>query len=396
MAEMDIEMKKPVVLTLVAHYLPGYKSGGPIRTIANLADRLGDEVDFKIIAQDRDVYGSQPYKDIVANQWNKVGKAEVFYCAPSRMSLLSLRRILSATAYDVLYLNSFFDRVFTIKPLLLRRLNMIPACPVVIAPRGEFSRGAVEIKAWKKKPYFSCVKAMGLYRDLVWQASSVYEAADIKAMMGAVAERIVVAIDLAPMPGKLPEPCWKAKSSECLRIVFLSRISPMKNLDYALNVLKNVNARVCCDIYGTMEDRFFWEACQNIIDTMPGNVAVEYKGDVPHEDVRDILPQYDLFFLPTRGENYGHVIHEALLSGLPVLISDQTPWRDLPEKKAGWDLPLDDPMAFARWIEEVAAMDAEKHRQMRVCARQYGQQSQNDEAALLANRRLFMDLKDHL
>ena len=52
------------------------------------------------------------------------------------------------------------------------------------------------------------------------------------------------------------------------------------------------------------------------------------------------------FFFPTLGENYGHVIYEALDSGCPVLISDQTPWRGLSEVGAGWDLPLDKPDLF--------------------------------------------------
>ena len=48
----------------------------------------------------------------------------------------------------------------------------------------------------------------------------------------------------------------------------------------------------------------------------------------------------DLFFLPTRGENFGHVIAEALSVGTPVLISDQTPWRKLAAVGLGHDLPL--------------------------------------------------------
>lgn len=35
------------ILTLADYYLPGYKAGGPIRTLANMVDMLGDEFKFR-------------------------------------------------------------------------------------------------------------------------------------------------------------------------------------------------------------------------------------------------------------------------------------------------------------------------------------------------------------
>ena len=384
------EGKKLTVLVFVAHYLPGYKFGGPLRSISNMIDSLGDEFDFKVITLDRDFLENRPYQNIVANEWNIVGKAKVLYCQPSMNSLLSLRRLLSRTDYDVLYLNSFFDPVFTIKALLLRRMRMIPVRPVVLAPRGEFSPGALRLKAYKKKPHLLCAKALGLYNDLVWHASTHYEAVDIKAALGKIASRIHIAVDLPTRSETSNEPQWPDKSPDCLRIVFLSRISPMKNLDYALAVFDKVGISVKYDIYGTVEDRNYWELCRKIIKRLPGNISVEYKGELPHAKVHDVLRDHDLFYLPTRGENYGHVIHEALSAGLPILISDETPWRNLADKRIGWDLPLADPMAFASKIEAVAAMDAAEHHGMRKNAWEYGQQVDNNDEALNANRQLFV------
>ena len=62
--------------------------------------------------------------------------------------------------------------------------------------------------------------------------------------------------------------------------------------------------------------------------------------DLKHQKVRSVLEKSQLFVLPTEGENFGHAIFEALAVGCPILISDQTPWRDLSEKKAGIDLSL--------------------------------------------------------
>ena len=76
----------------------------------------------------------------------------------------------------------------------------------------------------------------------------------------------------------------------------------------------------------------YWEKCQRIIDDLPENIQVKYNGTIGHEKVVREMASHDLFFLPTLGENFGHVIFEALAAGCPILISDQTPWRNLEKR----------------------------------------------------------------
>jgi glycosyltransferase involved in cell wall biosynthesis len=84
---------------------------------------------------------------------------------------------------------------------------------------------------------------------------------------------------------------------------------------------------------------------------------VQYLGPKQNEELVHFIRQHHLFILPTIGENFGHSIFEALLSGRPVLISDQTPWLKLDKKKAGWDIPLTEPDRFGRIIKEFAEFD---------------------------------------
>lgn len=111
------------ILTLTDNYLPGYKAGGPVRSLANLIDRLGDEFHFKVITRDRDFGDVETYPGIVVGSWQPVSKAEVFYLTPQSLSLWALLRLIWATEKDVIYLHSFFSPVFTIKPLILRLLG---------------------------------------------------------------------------------------------------------------------------------------------------------------------------------------------------------------------------------------------------------------------------------
>src|SRR3546814_5970605 len=77
------------------------------------------------------------------------------------------------------------------------------------------------------------------------------------------------------------------------------------------------------------------QRCEAAITALPSHVVAVYGGSIEPSDVVPALSRHDIFFLPTFGENYGHVIAEALEAGLRLLISDQTPWRGLAEAGVG-------------------------------------------------------------
>ena len=101
------------------------------------------------------------------------------------------------------------------------------------------------------------------------------------------------------------------------------------------------------------------------------------------------MREHDLFFLPTLGENFGHVILEALYAGCPVLISDQTPWRDLEEKGIGWDLALSKPEMFQDVLQRCVDMNNEEYVKWSERAWEYGLQVTKDDKVVEKNRRLF-------
>lgn len=390
-SESPMQAKKTIVLALVRYYLPGHKSGGPVRSIANMVAQMGDEFDFRIVTSDRDSLDKAPYAGVIVDAWNQVGKAQVYYLSPENRSIRALAKLLSDTPCDVLYLNSFFDPIFTLRPLLARRLGLLPAKPVVIAPRGEFSPSALLLKHWKKVPYKRFSSAIGLYRDLIWHASSEHEAADIRHAMFGTAQQIAIASDMASIPDETgPSGSHTRKPDEPLRIVFLSRIAPMKNLDFALRVLARVNIPVNFYIFGPMEDELYWKQCEGLMADLPPSIFVRYEGAVDHLQVASILESHDLFFLPTRGENYGHVIMESLSAGTPVLIADTTPWRDLEQTGVGWDLPLDNEQQFADKIHYAAQVSNEAYQRWRKQVRFYARECAAAPEVIASNRRLFI------
>lgn len=356
-----------------------------------MVERLGSEFDFRVATLDRDAGAAERYSDIFED-WVAVGNAQVQYMAPHEVSCRALEGIVREISPDVLYLNSFFDPLFTQRILWLRRTGRLGAVPVVLAPRGEFSAGALGLKSAKKTTYLAFSALLGLYKGLVWQASTVHEKADIQRRLKSVRDAdIFAAIDLAPVDAQTFAKPTARVPGEPLKVCFLSRISPMKNLDFALRAIAGVYSPIVFTVYGPKEVPGYWAECEALIAKLPRNVSVAYGGEVHPSEVHGLLAQQDLFFFPTRGENYGHVIHEALDAGLPVLISDQTPWSDVACRQVGWVLPLGDEAAFARRIDDYARRDAAAVAEMRLRARAYARERSNDHSALEANRRLFLN-----
>jgi glycosyltransferase involved in cell wall biosynthesis len=377
------------VLTLVDFYLPGFKSGGPLRTIANMVERLEGRHRFFIVTRDRDFKDREPYPGITPGSWKSVGRAQVIYLSPDQLTLQSLRSVLALSRCDLLYCNSLFSPAFTVKPLWLRRTGRLPWVPAVVAPRGECSPAALAIKRTKKRVAFHAARAVGLYRGVVWQASSPAEEADIRRLFGEKA-RIVVAPDITSLGDRHGEvPRRSPKVPGRLRVVFVSRVSRMKNLKLALELLEGLGGDVEFDIYGPIDDKVYWPECEETARRVSASVRVRYHGGLPHEDVPRVLAERDLFFLPTQGENFGHAILEALLAGCPVLISDRTPWRGLEEKGVGWDVPLEDTSRFRDMLRQCLKMDAPTHEAWSRRAREFGLSRRSDDAAVERNAQLL-------
>jgi glycosyltransferase involved in cell wall biosynthesis len=381
---------RPVILTFLRHYLPGFRAGGPIRSIANLVEAIGDEFEFRIVTLDRDHGQSQSYSGIAPFRWTRVRSAWVMYVEPAGFGLRKLAAIARQTPHNLVYLNSFFDPRFTQQVLVARRLRLLPQCPLLIAPRGELAQGALQIKQLRKNAFIAVSRLARLHKGATWQATSPAESIDIKRRVHDADGRIFVVPNVTSISAgpNQPEGMLRAPGAP-LRVCFLSRISKKKNLAYALGVLARVNVRVHFTIYGPIEDAQYWSECTSSMAKLPPHIIAVYGGELPHSNVQASLARQDVFFLPTRNENFGHAIWEALSAGLVVVTSDQTPWCDLEAHGAGWALSLGTEEGFVQVLEELASWDFERFRTARAAAQAYAAEVANLEERSAASRDMF-------
>ena len=372
---MTGQIKKSRILVFCEYYRPGYKSGGGMRTVANMLDRLSDRFDFWIITQDHDGnLDTAQYTTVPINEWNQIGGTSVYYVSGNNIKMSVLRKLILSAAPDAIYTNSFFSP-FTILFLQLRKLKLIPDFRIIVAPCGEISDAGLQKHPRKKKLFLRFAKAVGLYKNIIWKASTELEKAEIERIRPK-GGRIFVAPDL-PARHLLEDYAQNEKpekrSGEA-RMIFLSRFVPKKNFKWLLEQLgNNINGRLIIHIHGPLEDAEYWSGCQQIIKGLPENVEIQAFGPLPHEAALQKIFQYHFFLLPTLGENFGHVFIEALAAGCPLLISDRTPWLDLQQKGIGWDLPLEEPEKWIETINHCIEMDAEKYTHMSATSRAYAE-----------------------
>ena len=378
---------KPCILICAGYYLPGFKAGGPLQTMANMTNAVGDRYELRIITSDRDLGSAEAYPGIKKGEWTRVGKAWVRYLAPEEQNFTTFKRILNETHFDLVYFQSFFSPKFTLLPRLVLLLGKKKGIPALLAPRGEFAQGCLNHKKLKKKIFlFFFNLFVKKWWNCFYHVSSADEAAALQRVLGN--EKHFVALNFNAQE-VVDEDLKCVSDSSALRLAFLGRVDVQKNIDYAINALSMVKSNVIFDIYGPGQDKEYMQHCLALAAQVPPHVKIEFKGPLAHADVLPTLCAYDLFFYPTKNENFGHVIHEALRAALPVVISDRTPWHDVNRRNAGRELSLSDPSVFAAFIDEYANMPLEARVAMHQNARQYGIDVSRDPKILEANVNMF-------
>ena len=377
------------ILVLVSSFLPGEMGGGTVRSVVGLVEKLGTRFRFRILTADRDVGSKEAYPGIVPDRWLERPTHEVLYVRPGLAGLSRIWRILREHDYDLLLLNGAFARRFSLFPLLLQRLGLLGNKPIVIAPHGQLDPGALKFKRRKKRTLLWIAAALELFRGAIWQASTPREADEIRSSIGSPGPAIEIARDLMPGPPPGERTPRTSKRAGELRIVFVSRISPKKNLRAAIRMLHRVEGDVEFAIHGPQEDPEYWKACESEALHLPEGVRVVYHGPVTHGDVSKVFSKADLFFFPTLGENFGYVIAEALQAGCPVLVSNRTPWQDLEARGAGWIVPLEDEARFVEIIRNCIRMGGDDYDRLSASAYEFGRTLLNDFEEVEANRRMF-------
>ncbi len=342
------------VLILTEYFYPSKRGGGPVQSIINLIDNLSEYVDFYVITSIFDLGVNEPYNDLVSDQWVSLEKCKIYYTDINNLTIRRLKKIIGSEKFDVAYVNFFFS-LNLIWLVLIYKLKISKIEKIIIAPRGQFSKGALFLKNKLKLMFLFIFKVISFHTEIFWHSTSKTESEDVYRTLG----RNITLFEIENFTENYKDIQHRSihKDSGSVEFVFVSRIHPKKNLLKAIEYLKEIDGNIVFDIYGPIEDKIYWKRCEASILKMPSNIKVSYKGLVDHENVINTFMKYHFFLFPTLGENFGHVISEALIAGCPVILSDQTPWLGLNDINAGWDINLEEDKKFIEVIRECVEMN---------------------------------------
>lgn len=345
------------IYVFVPYFYPGYKGGGPIKTVGNMVSALSSQYSFHVLCEDRDLGDSKPY-DLISRKSVNVG-CEISYIRNSILGYWDLTlKILKHNGSDY-HFNSLFSFKYSIFPLFIVWLKSFfhSQQRIILGPRGELDPGALLHKKLKKTIFIKLAKKLPQYKNICWHCSSQKEVFNVKRNFGANVTAMI-AIDIADALNTT-NPTNELFFKPGNVIGFISRITPKKNLKYAINLIAKISRPCTFRVAGPIEDREYWDLCLSDVKKFKHNVAFEYVGVVSPVNVPSFFSSIDLFFFPTHGENFGHVIWESISNGVPVLTSDMTPWHQITKFSAGAEYPLDSPGLYLEYLNNFLAMSNE-------------------------------------
>ena len=314
-----------IIFITIPWFLPAFKAGGPIQSIANLVDNFSENVKFKIFCSNADL-DNKILQNIEFDKWIIFNNnTEVFYASPSNVTKKLIVQYNNVKP-DVLFIIGIFSFNFNIFPLLFCK-----AKKKILSVRGMLHDEALSQKKWKKKLFLIFLKSINIKKQITFHATNEQEKIFIQYQFGKDT-KINIADNFSK---KIITPAVLYKNINYLNLTTIAIISPMKNHKLVLEALANATSFINYNIYGPIKDANYWKECLQLIKNMPSNIIVKYWNELAPEDVQNTLAENHIFIMPSKSENFAHAIAEALGMGKPVITSHGTPWNFLKENNAG-------------------------------------------------------------
>lgn len=310
----------------VLHTISGMNrgSGGPTTCTYNLVRGLrGIGVDTKILTLAPANNGEQYIcdEDFIVAVKNDAANPFVY----SRNFRDYLR---TDTGYDIYHANGLWTYPSHITAKQARNTKK----KYIIAPHGMLYPAGLQSKPWKKRIALAMFQRYDIENADAIQATCRQEAGYIAAL--GYKNPIAVVPNSIDISGYLPV---RTETNKKRRFGFVGRIHPIKNIDIILEAWNSLGNKTSeCELVIVGEgDETYKKALLEY--TQKHNLKnVIFTGFLAGDELTACIRSFDYLLLASKSENFGMVVPEALVNGVPCIATEHTPWEELNSSRCGW------------------------------------------------------------
>lgn len=330
------------VLHVIAYFAPAFRYGGPPRSVLALCRAqiaLGADVEVFTTTADgpRELPASGPAGD-------RVDGVPVRYFPRSFP-----RRVFAATGLDAALAASAgrFDVVhahgcWTAPVWMAGRRARRAGVPYVVSPRGMLDAIALGHHGARKRLAYRAIERRHLARAAMLLASSRAEADGLA--------RLALGVPIATVPNAVQVAACPPSAGAALRrrlgiddgapiIAFLGRLHPVKRLDLIAAALPRVlavhpSARL---VVAGPDERGHRATAEPLFAA--ARAAVRFAGALGDVEVAALLAESRALVSASDAESFGMSVAEAMVAGVPVVVTRPGPWDEIESSGAGVCVP---------------------------------------------------------
>lgn len=302
-----------------------------------------------------------------------------FRCSPWRRYKFSLGLLAwlrdHARDYDIAHIHALFSPISTAAATVARQQGL----PYVLRPLGTLDPADLAKKKRLKQLYGHFLERPNIAGAAALHFTSPLEA-ELSQRFGCSTPGWVIPLGVEPRPA-VPEPKQREMlddlgiPTEPPLVLFLSRLDPKKGLDLLIPALAQM-AQQKIPFHavlagGNPQDPAYEQAVRQRVQDLGLGDRVTCPGFVTGSAKQALLQAAAVFVLPSYYENFGIAVAEAMLTGLPVVISQGVYiWPDIAAGNAGWvcELTVDSVAMALKESLEQPSLRASKGHQARIYA----------------------------
>jgi glycosyltransferase involved in cell wall biosynthesis len=318
--------------------------GGPSQMVLGLASALAKAgVEVTILTTDSNGDNGQKPLDIPLNIPIKQDGYEIIYfrCAPFRrykFSLGLLKFLKNNAKYsDIAHIHALFSPISSAAAIICRQQNL----PYILRPLGTLDPSDLRKKKQLKQLYVALLERRNLAGASAVHFTSEQEA-KISSRFGVSTKDLVIPLGVIPTKNNTENIRNKfGIFNDKPVVLFMSRIDPKKGLELLIPALQKLSIQGL-DFHFVLagtnpQDPIYEQKIKSDIENSQLKSHTTITGFVTGEAKISLLETADLFVLPSYYENFGIAVAEAMVAGIPVVISDQVHiYQQVLDSESGW------------------------------------------------------------